>query len=290
MNLDSVKTYEQVNREDDSFSFRISKTESIYEKHGGKPDVPHRHNFYTVLIINKAKGTHSIDFNDYPLGNNQIFFISPGQVHQMREDEAAVGYSMVFSSQFLIKNNIAFSFIKDLHLFNEFGQSPPLTLSQEEIDKINAYAEDIFKLHHSEQAFKYDAIGSLLKLILIQCNNVCSLPNDFNQDLGSKNSTLVKFKDLVNIHHKEWHATSNYAEELFITPDYLNRIVKSQTGKTAKEHIQSRIIVAAKRLLYFSELSNKEIGFELGFSEPANFSAFFKHAEGQSPSQFKANS
>ena len=96
------------------------------------------------------------------------------------------------------------------------------------------------------------------------------------------------FKKLIDTHYKSWHSTNQYASELHISPDYLNKIVKSQTGKTAKEHIQSRIIIGAKRLLYFTELSNKEIGFELGFSEPANFSAFFKKSVGISPSQFKS--
>jgi AraC-like DNA-binding protein len=61
-----------------------------------------------------------------------------------------------------------------------------------------------------------------------------------------------------------------------------------QTGKTAKEHIQARIALEAKRLLHFSDLSVKEIGFQLGFPEPANFSAFFKKCTGSSPSNFKS--
>ncbi|VAX18427.1 Transcriptional regulator, AraC family [hydrothermal vent metagenome] len=85
----------------------------------------------------------------------------------------------------------------------------------------------------------------------------------------------------------QWHATSDYAKELFVTPDHLNRIVKLLTGKTTKEFIQSRISVEAKRMFYLSNLSIKEIGYKLGFSEPANFSAFFKKCTGKSPSTFK---
>ena len=93
----------------------------------------------------------------------------------------------------------------------------------------------------------------------------------------------------METHYKTWHATSQYANELNITPDHLNRSIKSLIGKTAKEYIQARITIAAKRMLYFSDLSTKEIAYDLGFSEPANFSNFFKKCTGISPSEFKKN-
>jgi AraC-like DNA-binding protein len=289
--MNEVKTYQQVNREDDTLSFGISKMQDIYEKHGGVPDEPHRHNYYTVVIAEKARGKHYIDFNEYTLADSQIFFIAPGQVHQIFEEEASTGFAIVFSSQFLVENNIPIWFIEDLNLFHDFGESPPLELNESELKKILAYASDIYGLHHSELMFKTEAIGSLLKLILIQCNNVCSLSKPVElQSIDNRSSVLSQFKALINEHYKEWHSIKEYASELHISPDYLNRIVKSQTGKTAKEHIQSRITVAAKRLLYFTDLSNKEIGYELGFSEQANFSAFFKNCVGISPSQFKTAS
>jgi AraC-like DNA-binding protein len=58
-------------------------------------------------------------------------------------------------------------------------------------------------------------------------------------------------------------------------------------GKTAKEYIQSCILLSSKRMLYFSDLSAKEIGYEMGFSEPANFSAFFKKHTGTAPSHYR---
>jgi AraC-like DNA-binding protein len=64
-------------------------------------------------------------------------------------------------------------------------------------------------------------------------------------------------------------------------------VVKSKLGKTTKEYIQSRILTEAKRLLYFSPLTTKEIAYELGFNEAANFSAFFKKQTSISPTVFK---
>ena len=90
--MNTVKTYHKVNPENANLNFGIARMEDIYSKRNGKTDEPHRHNFYTVLIINKAKGLHKIDFNTYELSNQQIFFVAPGQVHQVIESEKSIGF------------------------------------------------------------------------------------------------------------------------------------------------------------------------------------------------------
>lgn len=261
--------------------------EDIYENRKGKADIPHRHDYYTILLVKDGNGNHIIDFMKYPLSSNQVYFVSPGQVHQVVEKEKSYGFSIVFSEQFLISNNIPTSFIEDLKLFQEFGETPPLTISKLDLNKLSNYSEEILKYYYSEDKFKDMAIGSLLKLFLINCNNICTLDFDNPQNIEAGQSILKNFRRLVDKNFTSWHTTSQYANELFITPDHLNRSIKNLTGKTAKEYIQSRITTEAKRLLYFTDHSAKEIGYELGFSEPANFSAFFKKCTGFSPSQFK---
>ena len=285
--MDSVKTYQKVNHAEESVNFGISKMEDIYTKRNGEVDEPHRHNYYTVLIVNQAKGQHNIDFNTYDLSNQQVFFVAPGQVHQVVESEKSFGYAMTFSNQFLVENSIRLSFIDSLNLFNNYGQSPPLTPSKEKFDTIEHYSNQIFKLFHSDTNMKLLSIGAYLKLLLIECNNICSI-NPIESDVDTTGDNLIrKFKKSVENHYKVEHSTSFYANELYITPDHLNRTVKSKLGKTAKDYIQARIITEAKRLLYFTDLTNKEVAYELGFNEPANFSAFFKKHTQISPSSFK---
>lgn len=285
--MNTVKTYQAVNAEKQNVSFGISKMDAIYSRRNGKVDEPHRHNYYTVLIVNKAKGQHKIDFNTYALGNKQIFFVAPGQVHQVIETEKSMGYGMTFSNQFLIENAIPLSFIDGLNLFHSYGQSPPLTPSDHQFDVLECFTKQIFSLFHSDAKMKNLSIGAFLKLLLIECNNICAT-NPIESDIDSTGDNLVKsFKNAVDEYYKQEHSTSFYAAALHISPDHLNRTIKAKIGKTAKEYIQSRIITEAKRLLYFSDLSNKEIGYELGFNEPANFSAFFKKCTQLSPSKFK---
>ncbi len=285
--MNTVKTYHKVNPENANLNFGIARMEDIYSKRNGKTDEPHRHNFYTVLIINKAKGLHKIDFNTYELSNQQIFFVAPGQVHQVIESEKSIGFSMTFSNQFLVENYIPISFIDNLSLFQNYGQSPPLFPGNDRFTIIEDFTNNIFKLFNSDNKMKNLSIGSFLKLLLIECNNNCAI-NPIESDIDTTGDNLIRaFKNAVNNNYKKEHSISYYANELYISPDHLNRTFKAKIGKTAKDYIQARIITEAKRLLYFSDLSNKEIGYELGFNEPANFSAFFKKHSKLSPSNFK---
>lgn len=285
--MNKVKTYEKVDAQRQDLSFGIAKMEEVYSKRKGRVDEPHRHNFYTVLIIKHANGRHKIDFNSYDLADSQIYFVAPGQVHQLIETEKSFGFAMTFSNQFLIQNSIPLSFIDGLNLFHNYGQSPPLVAEKVEFEQIENFANQIFSLFQSDAKMKFLSIGAYMKLLLIQCNAICELnPVESSQD-SSADSLVRNFRSQVDLYFKKEHSAQFYARQLSITPDHLNRSIKSKLGKTAKEYIQTRILTEAKRLLYFTHLSTKEIGYELGFHEPANFSAFFKKHTQLSPSNFK---
>lgn len=285
--MNTVKTYHKVDATNENAGFGISRMEDIYRKRNGQTDEPHRHDYFTVLVVKKGKGKHKIDFNTYELNNYQIYFVSPGQVHQVIEREVSTGFAMTFSIQFLVENSIHLSFVESLNLFEDYGQSPPLKPSENQFIKIEGYTNEIFQLFIGSAKMKALSIGAYLKLFLIECNNVCSINPIASYTDISENRIIREFKHLVNETYKTKHFTSHYANQLHISSDHLNRIIKKTIGKTAKEYIQSRIIIEAKRLLFFSRLSNKEIGFELGVKEPGNFSAFFKKCTGLSPSNFR---
>lgn len=282
-----IKSYTEAQKLDQSLFFGISRMEEIYDKHQGRPDTPHRHDYYTVMLVKQASGRHLLDFIEYELKGMQAYFISPGQVHQVKEAGRPLGYSIVFSNQFLVENNIPLQFIEDLNLFNDYLDQPPLQLSQEEYEKLEGYSEEMLTLFRKPLKFNSHALGAYLKLFFIHCNNLCSLNFDALVKKQGASALLKKFRDLLESQYASWHTATEYADALNVSADHLNRVVKSLVGRTVKEMIQSRIVIAAKRLLYFTDLSAKEIGYNLGFSEPANFSSFFKNCTGTSPTNFR---
>ena len=271
-------------------SFTIRRMEDIYDLHQGLVDEPHRHDYYTIILTVEARGTHLIDFETYPLSDGQLICISPWQVHQIQEDQKSKGYAITFTDQFLGSSSVTPEIIQSFNLFRLAGETPPIFLSPLDFEIAIRYAEDLLRYDTPYTLSDYMALGSLLQLILLIGVRNCDLMHNqsfqSNQDNGSH--LLKGFKDLLEQHYASQHQIGYYASQLYVSSDHLNRTIKQLTSKTAKQMIQARIVLAAKRMLRFSDMTIKQVGIELGFAEPAHFSAFFKNTTGQSPSNFKS--
>lgn len=285
----AIKTYQKVNPDEPENYFRMNRMEAIYEYRNGKKDDPHRHDYYTVILVEKANGFHMVDFNNYAFSEKQVFFVSPGQVHQVVEENKPKGFVLLFSPGFLAQNNISEQFIDELNLFNSIGQAPPLHLHSEAYYSLKKHCVAIEQLIDHEKLFNQQAIGAYLNLFLIECTNLCVRNKKENTQKHEAGKTILRhFKQLLSDKYNIWHQGNSYAEALHVSPDHLNRVVKSLTGFTTKENIQNTVLLHAKRLFYFTDLSAKEIAYELGFSEPGNFSSFFKKHTGISPSKYRS--
>lgn len=268
--------------------FVIKTMEEIDQHLGGISDNPHRHNYYTVIWPLTATGIHVIDFKEYLILPHQVFFVSPEQVHQIKTDPNPTGYVILFTSEFLGKNSIRPDFIANLKLFRKSDETPPLPLTEKMIGTLKPFAEQMLAAFHSQNDLSLETIGAYLKLFLIECNGSCSLSTSSNTQNIEVGKTIVKnFKAIVETHYTQWHRVKDYAEELNVTPNYLNEVIKSATDVSAKDFIQNRIILESKRMAIFTKKSIKEIGFDLGFEDPSHFSKFFKSNTAQSLQDFR---
>lgn len=254
----------------------------------GLEDHPHRHNYYTIIWPFTATGKHIIDFREYPLKENNIFFVSPWQVHQVRTDPDPTGYVILFTNEFLERNSIRNDFIANLKLFRNTDETPPLPVDGTMASRLRTFADRMRSAFNSRDDMYLETIGAYLKLFLIECNGNCTLVPDTNTQSAEVSRNLVRsFKDLVEKNLSKWHQVQSYAEALNVTPNYINEVIRSSVNIPAKEFIQNRIILEAKRMVVYTEKSSKEIGFDLGFDDPAHFSKFFKTNTGQTLADFR---
>ena len=80
--------------------YRLQEVEKDLEK----LNFPHKHIYYTIIYIESGKGSHQIDFKDYPLQNNTLYFLSPGQIHNWNIEELPKGYALFFTEDFFALN------------------------------------------------------------------------------------------------------------------------------------------------------------------------------------------
>jgi AraC-like DNA-binding protein len=268
--------------------FIIRTMEEVAELQKGINDLPHRHNYYSVIWSFTATGRHIIDFREYPIFPQYIFFISPRQVHQVITDGNPSGMVILFTPEFLQQNSIREDFISGLRLFRDSDETPPMILNDAVENTLREFAQRMKAASDSQNEMKYETIGAYLKLFLIECNNQCTLHPDTNpQNLEVGRSLIPRFKELVEKHFREWHQVQDYARVLNISPNYLNEVIKLNIRTSAKDYILHRLILEAKRMVIFTQQSGKEFGLELGFEDPSHFSRFFKSHTRQSLVEFK---
>jgi AraC family transcriptional activator of pobA len=274
--------------EEQKVNFAFRTMEGIHARMGHLKDVPHRHNYYTILWASKACGQHFIDYEEHLIRPNYIFFVNPGQVHQVITFGEPEGYVIMFTREFLHQNMISEDFITNLALFSDSAETPPLKIDDVAAKKLRGIVSNIEYTFNNKEPFRNEQLGAFLKLFLIECNKYAPLPDTNNtQTLQAGGMILRAFKKLVEEKFNIWHKVGSYADALNISPDYLNNVVKSAIGKTAKEFIQERLVLEAKRMGVHTHLSNKEIAFELGFDDPSHFSKFYKSKQGVSFSDFR---
>jgi AraC family transcriptional activator of pobA len=111
--------------------------------------------------------------------------------------------------------------------------------------------------------------------------------NTFMHNTGSGNVLVRKFNVLVEEKFRTIKKVSDYAALLFVTPNYLNNIIKQATGNCAGFHIRQRVVWKAIRRAKLTGASMKEVALELGFDDNAHFSKFFKKAAGNNFSEIR---
>lgn len=286
-----IKTYSLNNQTGAKIDFILKNIEDIYDLFNGIEDAPHRHSYYTIIAVKKAIGKHIIDFKEFKINDYSIHFIYPGQVHQFISKNRPLGWVMNFSPEFLVQNNISREIINRTYLYNISGDSPPLNISNVEFESFENIITQIKNYTLKSITYKYEALGALLKLFFIHTTTICCIQKDefLNSAIGV-NNLLVNFKNNIEQEFKKKHKVSDYSAMLAVTSDYLNKYIKAQTGKSAKEFIQERIILEAKRMLLFTNESSKELAFHLGFEESAHFNNFFKKITGYTPGKFRLDS
>jgi len=262
----------------DKISFRKAdfKREELHEL----ATESHRDSGYTFHFIQKGTVHIEIDFQNYIITSPAIVYMHPNQVHRI----------LAFTDMTVCALSINKAELNPdyLDFLEEISPSEPLLLTKSKHTNIftsfslclNLSKQKSGKLYH---LLLKDSCNTLVALLISEFLNHKKAENTLQRsEVIAKN-----FKQLLEQNYGTLKRPSTYAQLLNISTHYLNESIKSTTGSSVSKQIQDRIILEAKRLLYHSDKSVKEIAYELGYEDYPYFSRLFTKIAGMTALTFR---
>jgi AraC family transcriptional activator of pobA len=232
-----------------------------------KWEQPERHDRHAFFLLEKGCVTMDIDFQRYEIRSPSIIYMHPDQVHRI------LGFKSVSVIAWAIHNESLTP--ENLNELEALAPVAPMPLTQESLELISETASLCLKFA-DRQIIINALIGLVISLLGIP------LKNNNRFEIITKS-----FRKALDQGYTELKRPSDYARQLNISIPYLNECIKNTTGHSVSFHIHQRTILEAKRLLYHSNQSLKEIAAAVGFNDYAYFSRLFTKIVGVNPLSFR---
>lgn len=234
-------------------------------------------------------GRHYYDYQE-----GTLVFISPGQVIDVENKVdiyQPMGHALVFHPDLIRGTPLA----KTIHEYNFFSYNTneSLHLSTRERQLVlDCFSKIDFELHQSIDKHSKKLIASNIDLFLSYCERFYD--RQFITRDNINKGILEKFEELLNNYFTSEKpqtiglpSVAYIANELSLSPNYFGDLIKKETGRSAQEHIQNKIIDVAKSKIFEADKTINEISYELGFKYPQHFTRFFKQHVGQTPNEYR---
>ncbi|WP_303035430.1 AraC family transcriptional regulator [Bacteroides acidifaciens] len=239
----------------------------------------HRDDYFILGLIVRGTVCIDIDFERQTISEGEIGLIRPGQVHRFVGGDDFEGW------MFMIESGV----VSDRYklIFEKTSLSGnTLWLPNKEINELKTLYHLIYNLGEREEDMfiMRNLASAFVGIVAGYFKRVNSRQNSYN----SRHAEIVlQLNSLLQTDITESHSPSYYADKLNLSPVYLNEVVKIVTGWSVSNYIRNEVILRAKRLLYHTNLTVKEIASSLGFEDNAYFTRLFTKATGKSPLQFR---
>lgn len=176
------------------------------------------------------------------------------------------------------------NYLSDNYPFFQFQINPVVQLSPLTQKIIEGIFERLLVIYEDERGMDKFLIAAYLLVLFEEVKK--ELPTQIKKTKSALTQITEQYKDALVKHIYEKHTVTDYADLLNITPNYLNKCVKSSTDKTAQDLLNETLIVEAKTLLKYSGLQISEIAVKLSNQNPSNFARFFKSHTGITPKEY----
>ena len=278
-------TYTLINPQNGNLAFKLFSFED--NRHF---DHIQRLNYFSIIWIKKGRGTVKADFAEHSFVQDTLFAFTPYQPFMLQTDEEIEGIALNFHSDFFCIHKHHQEIASNGILFNNIYHPPFVVLDDITKNTFEMLLGQVKMEMQNPDLAQNELLISYLKIVLITASRLKIQQHPKIKDVFSDHKeplVLQNLKDSIETHFKSKHSASDYADLLNITPKALAKLTKSHFNKTLTDLISERIVIEAKRELYMSNKSVKEIAYELGYEDEHYFSRFFKNNVDVSPQLYR---
>jgi len=253
---------------------------------------PSRLNALIIGVGTEGETSLTSNLQEFRLKKDSLFIFSPKHILQVQSNNRFKARLIVIAPDFLKRINIDTK--RMMPLFLQFGSLPCMELTQAESQSLRSFISMVEQeLKGSETDFSSKIIGGLIAATIYKVGDILTHYLTEHPEVDSPihnraEEYFRQFTELLGEHYKHERSVGFYARQLCITPKYLTTLIKRISGKSVSEWIDNYVILEAKTLLKYSNMSVQEIAYYLNFPNQSFFGSYFKRNAGMSPSQYKA--
>ena len=253
---------------------------------------PSRLNALIIGVGTEGETSLTSNLQEFRLKKDSLFIFSPKHILQVQSNNRFKAHLIVIAPDFPKRINIDTK--RMMPLFLQFGSLPCMELTHAESQSLRSFISMVEQeLKGSETDFSSEIIGGLIAATIYKVGDILTHYLTEHPEVDSPihnraEEYFRQFTELLGEHYKHERSVGFYARQLCITPKYLTTLIKRISGKSVSEWIDNYVILEAKTLLKYSNMSVQEIAYYLNFPNQSFFGSYFKRNAGMSPSQYKA--
>lgn len=242
-----------------------------------------------VLICLKGLIDCNINLRHYRITANHMLVNFTGDIIHINRVENIAGYAIIISEEYLQKMQLDFRFRAQSYI--SLRDNGPISVPLEELTHLKPYHTLLKKNMEDGNSEVIDGLALALS------HTIISLMKRFQHHETpetERNETRAqqlfdKFMKLLSVYHTKERSLQFYADKMFLTPKYVSGMIKSYSGKAALDWINEYVVLEAKMMLRYTEMTVQEIAYALNFPTQSAFGKYFKQQMGKSPKQYRTD-
>ncbi len=282
--LQGLKTLQPKNK-----NFHIHRFEDTPETQVNETAI-FRSNTYALILMLEGEADYKIGLHEYHMCPGSLYFLGPRHLrHYKRDNNNWKGFVCLFTDEFTTSTNLPNHF-NDYAFYSLRGKQK----FQLENEELNTFKNQMTHLYEMYETNEMENCWHYLHIILNNAEKLHRLRYE-QQEEKPEDELVINFNrvleqhfyDLVTNKAESLYSVQDFADKLFVHPNYLSATLKKSTGLTAGKLIKNRTVLEAKSMLQSTDMTISEIAYTLKFNDTSYFTKFFKGATGQTPTQFK---